>query len=273
MLRLLYFLLLTSLLAGCGGLQKDLGIVLPNGPAQLVVEAYLEPGEVPRIAVTESAPYVSDPTPVVPTDVTAVLILPNGRRDTLSFLPGIDRTTRKGYTHIGRAGLRARPGDKFGLEVTDTQGRRVTGTATMPAKVPIEKLEWIFNDKTGEQRKAYVLCTFRDPAGLGDNYRFMIHRRRIRNNPNLDYTVQDRLTDGQSITLGSSYEFFPNDTLFVSLYHVDEPYYNFLQSVQDARNANANPFSQPAAVRSTVQGGLGVFTVLSYERRRILLTE
>jgi len=271
--RLLLFAFLLLSVAGCGSLQQDLDIVLPSGPAQLVVEAYLEPNMVPRLSVSESVPYVSEPTLPVPTDVTVVLTLPTGQRDTLRFLPGVTRSTRKAYTHIGRSPLVAHPGDTFKLEVTDTKGRRVTATATMPATVPILTVDWQFNDLTGSARRAYMLCTFKDPAGTGDNYRFMLHRRRLNNDPELDYTVQDRLTDGQDVTLGSSYEFLPNDTVFVSLYHIDEPYYNFMQSVQDARNANANPFSQPAAIRSTVEGGIGVFTVLSYERQRVLLTE
>ena len=259
-----------GLLAGCG-LQKDIDVVLPAYPPQLVVEAYLEDGQVPRLAVTESVEYLSPPAPQLPTDVTATLILPDGQHQALRFAPGQDALTGKAYTHVGFGPLEARPGDTFGLELTDLRGRRVTGTAVVPARVPIDTVEWKFNDLPEDQRRAYVLMRFHDPATPLDYYRFQIHRSRVSQDPEVDYTVEDRLSNGTEYSLGTSYEFRRDDTLQVTLYHLDRPYSQFLQSVQDARNANGNPFGQPSGIKSTVEGGLGVFTVLSYQRRQVIV--
>ncbi|MFD2784168.1 DUF4249 domain-containing protein [Hymenobacter rubripertinctus] len=259
-----------ALLAGCG-LQQDIDVVLPAYPPQLVVEAYLENGQIPHLTVSESVDYLAPPTPQVLTDVTATIILPDGQRQVLHFAPGIDKRTNKAYTHLGSKPLAAQPGQTFGLELADTKGRRVTGAATMPARVPIDTVEWTFNDLPEEQRRAYVLMRFRDPTTPLDYYRFQIHRRRVTKNPEVEYTVEDRLNNGAEYSLGTSYEFQRNDTLVVSLYHLDQPYFQFLQSVQDARNANGNPFGQPSAIKSTVQGGLGIFTILSYERRQVMV--
>jgi hypothetical protein len=261
-------LLLTA--AGCN-LQKDIDVQLPAVPAELVTECYLIPGEVPHLTVTESVPYLSAPEPAVPTDVTVVLTLPSGQKQTLAFRPGQDKLTGKLYTHIGPRALVAKPGDTFTLDVRDTKGRHVTGTATMPTRVPLDTLEWKFNDKTGEERKAYLLARFQDPAATADFYRLQIHKDSISKDSERDFTLDDRLTNGQLMTLGTSYRFRTNDTLLVTLYHIDQPYYQFLQSVNDARNANGNPFAQPAAIRSTVQGGVGVFTILSEDRRTVIL--
>lgn len=263
-------LLVTGLLAGCG-LQQDIDVVLPAYPPQLVVEGYLENGQLPRLTVSESTPYLAPPNPQVPTDVKAFLILPNGQRQELRFAPGQDRATGKAFTHVGTRRLVAAPGQTFGLELIDTQGRRVTGQATMPALVPIDTVEWKFNDKSPEQRRAYLLTRFRDPAATTDYYRFQIHRDSISEEAEVEYTVEDRLNNGAEYTLGTSYEFATNDTLLVTLYHIDRPYFQFLQSVEDARNANGNPFGQPAGIKSTVQGGIGVFTILSYQRRLVIV--
>jgi hypothetical protein len=166
----------------------------------------------------------------------------------------------------------ARPGDTFTLDVSDSKGRHLTGTATMPARVPLDTLEWKFNDKTGEERKAYVLTKFQDPAATADFYRLQIHHDSIsEKSRERDFSLDDRLTNGQLMTLGTSYRFSSGDTLLVTLLHIDEPFYRFLQSVDDARNANGNPFAQPAAIRSTVQGGVGVFTILSQDQRTIII--
>ncbi|WBO85190.1 DUF4249 domain-containing protein [Hymenobacter yonginensis] len=263
-------LALAGLTASCD-LQKDIDVELPAIPAQLVAECYLEDGQIPRLTVTETVPYLASPEPVLPADVTVRLTLANGQVEVMRFFPGVDPVTGKGYTHMGRRPLVARPGDVFSLEVVDTKGRRLTGTATVPTRVPIDSLEYKFNDLPPARREAYVLTNFRDPAGLGDYYRLQIHRDSISREPEIDYDVEDRLNDGKTYTLGTSYRFDPGDTLLVTLYHLDRPYFLFRQSVNDARNANGNPFAQPSAIKSTVQGGVGVFTVLSYDRKQIII--
>lgn len=261
-------LTLTTLLSGCG-LQKDVDVELPVEPAQLVVECYLENGRVPEMTVSETVPYLSAPTPTVLSDVTVTLTSPSGSTETLRFLPGQNRSTRKFYTHRGQRALRIQPGDTWQITVVDTKGRRVTGSATMPATVPFQAVEWMFN---GQPRpKAMVTVKFQDPPGPGNAYRFQIHRDSVAGDRETDYLPDDRQLDGQLVTLGSSYEFEPEDTLIVTLYHLERPYYRFLQSVDDAQSANGNPFGQPAAVQSTVTGGLGVFTILNYQRRTIIL--
>ncbi|WP_345221167.1 DUF4249 domain-containing protein [Hymenobacter koreensis] len=260
-----------ALASGCD-LQQDIDVDLPEFPPQLVVECYLEPGQVPQLTVSETVPYLSAPTPAVPADVTAVLTGPSGQRETLRFAPGQNATTKKFFTHTGRRALPIRPGDTWQLEVTDTKGRRVTGTATMPAIVPIDTLEWRFNNEPAPRRKALVLMTFQDPPGTADFYRFQIHRNALSDSLRaLDREFEDQLFDGQRIPMGTSYEFSPNDTLLVTFYHVDKPYYTFLRSIDDAQDANGNPFGQPAQIQSTVQGGIGVFAILSYQRRKIIL--
>lgn len=259
-------LLLAGLLTGCN-LEQNADVDLPVLPAQLVVECYLENGKVPEMTVTESVPYLSAPTPSVPTDVTVTLTSPTGRVQTLRFFPGQNRSTRKFYTHRGTLPLSIQPGETWQLTATDTKGRRVTGSATMPATVPIDTLKWMFNDRA----RAMLSLQFQDPPGPGNGYRFQVHNDSLSDDPDVEYFPEDRLLDNQRFTLGTGYEFAVDDTLVVSLYHLDRPYYNFLRSIDDAQSANGNPFGQPAAVQSTVQGGLGVFTILNYQRRTIII--
>ncbi|MCC2548082.1 DUF4249 domain-containing protein [Hymenobacter sp. BT175] len=269
--RLFTFSILLLVGTTACNLEKGVDIDLPVAPAQLVLECYLEPGEVPQLTVSETVPYLAPPTPVVPAGVQVVLTGPGGFRETLRNQPGINPATQKVYTHRGRQPLNARPGDVFSIEVTDSKGRRLTGQATMPRIVPIDTVEWKFNDLTGDQRRANLLIRFQDQPDVPNFYRLQIHQDSISDDPNRDFELDDRLQNGQKITLGTSFRYAANDTLLVTLYHLDQPYYLFLQSVRDARNANGNPFAQPAAVKSTVQGGLGVFTILSYRRKTIIV--
>ena len=270
------FLLPLLALAGCGSLQNDIDVVLPTYPADLVVECYLEPGKLPSLTVTTSMPYLSSVLPQVPSDVTVSLTLPDGSVVPLAFQPNYLALTDtssgiKFHTHIGRDPLVARAGDVFKLDVRDTKGRRVTGTTTMLAPIPIDSVEYKFNDKTGTERKAYFLTNFRDPPTLGDCYRLQLHkgdpaRGVLLKRPEIDNSFEDRLLNGKPFVVGTSYRFASGDTVTATLYHTDAAFFRFRQSVRDARNANGNPFAQPSAIFSTVEGGLGIFAVLSATR-------
>ena len=266
-------LLLLLALAGCSNLQNDIDVPLPAYSSELVVECYLEPGQIPNLAVTTSVPYISSVLPQIPTDVTVTLTLADGTPVPLGFAPNYLALTDtasgvKFHSHIGRRPLVAKPGDVFKLDVVDTKGRHVTATTTMMAPIAIDSTEYKFNDKTGPDRKAYFLTSFRDPSTPDDCYRLQLHKGNpakgaLLKTPEVDQSLQDRLLNGQAFVVGTSYRFFPGDTVTATLFHTDAAYYRFRQSVRDARGANGNPFAQPSAIYSNVQGGIGIFTVLS----------
>ncbi len=275
------------LAAACGSLQKDLNVPLPYYANQLVAECYLENGTVPRLAMTESVPYLDDGQAVaagsyllalpngqkvqLPTDVTVTLTLPNGETMPLQFRPGLDETTGKYYTHIGTAPITAQAGQVFALDAQDKRGRHLTGTAVVPTFIPIDSVKYKFNALADTSRKAYFMTKWRDPAATIDYYRLQLHRGKPSNNSDTDNDITDRLFNGQSYAQVTRYRFNQNDTITATLYHVDSLYYAFRQSTRDARNANGNPFSQPSAIHSTVQGGVGVFTVLVKDQKTLLL--
>lgn len=269
-------LLAGPLLASCN-LQKDVDVKLPSYDSELVLECYLQNDALPSLTVTESVTYLNpNALPSVPTDVTVALTMPDGTVVPLGFSPNpqalLDTVlNEKFHTHIGSTPLVARPGDVFQITAFDTRGRRVTGTAIVPSNVAIDSVDYKFNDKTGNERKAYFLTNFRDPAAPGDTYRIQLHkgdpaRGVLHRRPETDIFLEDRLNNGRNFTVGTSYRFFDGDTVTATLYHADQAFYRFRRSLNDARNANGNPFAQPSAIYSTVQGGIGVFTVLNFRR-------
>jgi hypothetical protein len=274
-------------LAGCSSLQKDIDVPLPYYANQLVTECYLENGVVPRLTVTESVPYLDNSQAAaagsyllklsngqsvqLPADVAVKLVLPSGRTMNLAFKPGMDETTGKYYTHIGTAPITARAGQQFALDAQDQRGRHVTGTAVVPTFIPIDSVKYKFNAERDTSRRAYFMTKWTDPAATTDYYRLMLHKGRPSNNSETDNDIRDRLFNGQPYAQVTRYRFRPNDTVTATLYHVDSLYFDFRQSVRNARNANGNPFSQPSGIHSTVQGGVGVFTVLVKDQKRLIL--
>jgi hypothetical protein len=139
-------------------------------------------------------------------------------------------------------------------------------------------VEYKFNDKTGAERKAYFLTNFRDSASLDDTYRLQLHKGdptkgALLRRPEVDFFIEDRLVNGKPVVLGTRYRFNQGDTITATLYHTEPAFFRFSQSVRDAREANGNPFGQPSAVYSNVQGGIGIFTVLSGTRATKVLSK
>jgi hypothetical protein len=276
-----------GLLAGCKSLQNDVNVPLPYYANQLVVEGYLENGVVPRVAITESVPYLDEGQAVaagsvvlplpngikvqLPTNVTVTLTLPGGQPVALQFKPGLDSTTGKYYTHIGTTPLVARAGQQFGFDARDQRGRHVTGTTIVPTRIRLDSATYKFNGLSGDEKRAYFLTRWTDPGATNDFYRLMLHKGKPSNNSETDADISDRLFNGLSYSQVTRYRFRTGDTITATLYHVDSLYYNFRQSARDARNANGNPFAQPSGIRSTVQGGIGVFTVLVSDQRTVVL--
>lgn len=274
-LRPALFVSLALLAAGCN-LQKDIDVPQPPFESQLVVECYLEPGKPYRLAIQQTTPFLADPQPSIVTDAVAVITGPRGI-DTIRFFPSFDTTTvnsPKGFTHTGFRNFDGQPGEQYALLVYDGAGRRLTGTTTIQGVVPIDTLEVSFNpDSPVEEAKASILTRFRDPDPLGDAYRYHVNQlSKGKLERRQSFSFDDERLNGQRTAVGSSYRFGQNDTMEVTLYHIERAYDRYLQSVDDAQGANGNPFAQPSAIKSTVQGGLGVFTNLVGDRRQLILT-
>lgn len=265
---LTYIFLLILLFASACDLEKEIEVKLPEYTPQLVVECYLQQGKPFRLVVTESSAYFDDPQPPLVPDAEAY-ITHNGRRIKLAYKPMMSKKYGKYYTHTTAEIMNAKPGDIFGLEVTDGKGRKVTGFTTILPTVAIEKVEWKFNDKN----KAYVLTTFQDDANAKNYYRYVTHLDSTNTNADREFTTSDNLTNGKRVSIGSAYDYDPNDTVIVSLYHIEKQYYDYLNSVDDAKSANGNPFSQPSKIKSSVQGGIGIFTNLVYTQKTVILKE
>ncbi|MFC5271874.1 DUF4249 domain-containing protein [Adhaeribacter terreus] len=266
--RLFTFILIAFSVAfsGCD-MDKEIDLNLPEFESQITVECYLEPGKPYRATITESTSYFGRPEPILVPDAT-VIITHNGKADTLQFKPGYDREVRKIYTHFSETVVQGNPGETYSLEVFDSRGRRVTGFTRFLPVVPLDSIEWTSN----EERSISLLAKFTDNGSEADFYRFTVHQDSLSDQKRThDFYSNDRLYNGQKYAFGTSYRFSPDDTVFVTLYHLEPQYYEFLNTMDDAQDANGNPFAQPIALKSTVQGGIGVFTTLSFDRKRVVL--
>jgi hypothetical protein len=239
-------------------LEKDIVVNLPSSGPNLVVESYIESGKPYRVLLTESSGYFEDLQPRLVSEAS-VRIHNGSRWETL--LPGsyIDQSSGKFSNFATRLPFVHQERTQFTLEVKDPIGRVLTGQATLLPVVPLDTISFIpLTDTT-----VLLQARFRDNGAETNFYKINIANI-SRSRPTFtDFEFSDELFNGQQIPLQSRIRGRQGDTIVVRLFHINEDYYNFLQSVQGASSANGNPFAQPVIVRSTVKGGLGVFTAIS----------
>ena len=242
-------------------LEKDLSIKLPESEPQLVVECYLTPGNFFQLLLSETSPYFDKPKITFINDAT-VTITHGGKKEKLNYNSGFDTLGGKYYNYVSTEVVPAEYDIDFTLEITDLKGRRVTGVTRLQQKVEISSVEYNYN----KDSMAYILTTFPDDPSTKDFYRFTVHKDSLSNLVQ-EFSINDRLVEGNKIALGSGFDFKKGSKAFVNVYHIDEPYFNYLQSVDAARQANFNPFAQPSRIISNVKGGYGIFTSLVYDEK------
>ena len=263
--------LLVGCAVACNSFDKPADIPIPQEPPQLFVECYLEDGRPPLLALSLTQSFFA-PVGLVPvSNATVELTAPGGQRIALQNGIFPDMGLRKLYNWAAPGTtIRLQAGDVWQLTITDSAGRRLTAQTRVMPKVPIDSVTYAARDN---DTTAYCAAWVQDPPGQANFYRIVVNADSANGGAATDYSTEDNFRNGQSAPIRTGYTVALGDTVFLRLFSIEQSYYQFLESVQAAQRNNGNPFAQPNALRSTVQGGLGVFTAMVYDERRFRIRE
>ena len=255
-------------------LSKEVEIELPEYESQPVVECYLEPGKPFRLLLTKSYAFFD----VIGLDSSffektllqdaQVTISYNGQTDTLYNTFSLDASPLKIFNYTGLNIVPATPGVVYVLNITlpDNRGA-ITGTTPMLPLVPIDSNVVEFNAEA--DTVARVLTYVTDNPNEANFYRRMLNYYSLDSVPEQDFPTPDRFLTTPLLAFGTGYELGEGDTVYNTVCHITEDYYNYFESIQLAINGNLNPFAQPSPIKSNVSGSanpLGIFTCLVYDR-------
>ncbi|MGH1336924.1 MAG: DUF4249 family protein [Aureispira sp.] len=289
-------------LGACQSLETVIDIELEEEPSELVVECYLQQGQPFRLLLTETKRYF-DPVNACPFVREALVVITyQGQRDTLqeatytskscsSILPFFDQDSIRFYNYGSDNICFAAPGEEFLLEVWDIANERYISAVThfLPV-VPIDVLSHSDYNSTDTAAipapKTAVTLGCKDDVQTRNYYRFTLHKNalwqqdstggifdKVAIQPIFDVTLFDQGVYSDGVILQrSDYSFFFGESAIGTIYHIDRFYYEYLTTSRAARDANLNPFLQPAKVKSNVQGGQGIFTALSFDRLTLAIT-
>ncbi len=270
-----YFILFIAFLgfSNCD-LEKSVELDLPTYENQLVVECYLEVGKPFNAVISESVSFFA-PTDLPLVEGATVTITHRGEVYSLSAGIYSDTSTAipRFFNYGNEMVCPPHYNEDFTINVIDKQGRSVTATTQILEPVPIDTLEVIWKEDSSEE-VALIFTRFFDPPETDNFYRrtFQKGGELGRGTNEQDFTTTDNFADDNNqIVFGSDFNFYKNDTIISTIYNIDKAYYDFQESMQDAINSNGNPFGQPGVVKSNIEGGIGIFTGISFDRKMMII--
>ncbi len=275
----LAFLLMAFSFYRCGGLEKEIDLELPLYESQIVVECYLEPGEPFALILTKSAGYF-DPIPTgnfefiesILEDSADVTIRHKGQVYELENQLYFNFETGKLSNYFNPALVPDDLESDFTLNITTKDGREIFAKTRILPVVPIDSVVVEFNSEV--DTLARVLTYLTENPNEENYYRRMLHIGSLDSVPELDFTINDGFVDDDILVFGTAFDFVVGDTVINSIFHIDREYYDFLESIFFAIDANGNPFGQPAAISSNLEGdAIGIFTGLSVVRDVVIIEE
>jgi hypothetical protein len=253
--------------------QKQINITLPPFKSELVVEGYLEMGRPFQVAVSQTSNFFAAPDlSAVFLQKAKVILSYNNVVDTLVFNPIPDFKNLKWYNYQlkNKGSVPLTVGTVYHLKVIDSTGRIATAQTTWFDSVKIDSVKEVITQQTSVKYDTIMRVYFKDPAATQDFYRFVAINHTMGDSVRQDNYVSDDLFNGQVFSLSTGRNFRHGDTCDITLYHIEQAYYSFLNTSEQADNANGNPFASPGVITSNINGGTGIFTVLPASHARVV---
>lgn len=287
MKRIRIFLIIATIFTAFAcNLEQEIDLELPTYDSQPVVECYLEPGQPFSLLLSRSAAYF-DPFPslndenfvnqllINDADVT---ITHNGKEYHLENGLLLNFATNKFFNYSSPEIIPEDYEHDFELKITLTDGSIIEGRTRMLPAIPLDSIVvQLPEPETRTERDTLyrVLTYFTDVPNERNYIRRMLHNSSLDSIPDQDFVTDDRFVE-DLVVFGSGYDYAVGDTIYNTLFHIDKAYFDYLQSVFIARDANGNPFAQPSPIISNLTGSanaIGIFTFLSYDRVMTIIEE
>lgn len=263
---LIGLIIILCLLVSCT-LEKEIEVKLPPYERKLVVECYLEENQPVKLLLTETTSYfdsLKDPS----VNHAEVSIFTNGQTTPVPFDPVIDPQFVKYYNYRNLVPLELQSGQEFTLTVKDAKGRMISAKTKALPKPIIDSAS--YNVRMPDSAANLIVWIKDDPA-VNNFYRIIVNKDSLNSSSSLDFEFTDNQLNGRTFPVGTGFRFRVGENLIIRLFNIEQQYYNYLETIDDAERANGNPFAQPASIISAVDGGFGIFTTLNYTTKELLI--
>ncbi len=263
--------------------EKDIDFKLKDAIALLVVDAQIENGQAPTVALSKSLDYFS----VISPQLLANSFVHNAE---ITMSNGTVNHTFKEYTvPLGNGYFiyyysidPANPATAFTGEFNKqyeltikAEGKIYTAKTTIPLLSKVFDSLWTKDPPVNVDTAKRVLMTrVTDPRGLGNYIRYYTKKNSERFLPGFNSVYNDDVVDGTTysgqvdqgidrnnpLPKGDENFFTRGDTISFKLSNIDKASYTFWNTWEFNQQSIGNPFSQPGKVIGNISNGaLGAF--------------
>lgn len=241
-------------------MQQNIEVELPGHEPVTLIECYLEPGQPARLLATRSVSFF-DSAEFKTEDELQVSLYENGRLYRFDHRYEIDSFYLTIFNYISADSITYSENSNWELVVRNQDEEIARASARFLPKPSIRQIEYQVDTDSLLSLQIQVAD---DPASK-NYYRLRIYSSDMLPHNGFSGLWNDlnasggmlKINTGRALKIGS-------EKVIVSLYHIEEEYYNFLRSIQKAHDANYNPFAQPANLESNLNGkAIGIFTAVS----------
>lgn len=233
------------------GCEDVIDLNTPEGEKLLVVDGWISdlPGST-KVKLTYTTDYFSNTTNPPISDALVILVNSNGSNDTMpetAIGSGVYETPVNGVV-----------GNSYYLYIKTTDGEEYQSNAEELVNVPaIDSIYFEFREETiFDEEGYYVQINTKEPAGLGDHYRWKFYKNNVhQNKPEELLFADDEFVDGNDIN-GFDVHFYPlviGDTGRVEQMSTSRDAFHFFALVQEQTAFVGSIFDFPA---SPIQGNI-----------------
>lgn len=263
--------------------EKNINFDLNGATALLVVDAQIENGQAPTVALSKSLDYFGAISP----QILAASFVHNAE---VTMSNGTLTHTLKEYTvplgngyslyyyGIDSANLATAFAGEFGKQYNLTikaEGQTYTATTSIPLLTKVFDSIWTKTPPPPtDTSKRALWARATDPPGLGNYVRYYTKKNSERFLPGLNSVFNDEVIDGTTysaqvdqgidrnlpLPTGDDKFFSRGDTIYFKLSNIDKASYTFWNTWEFNQQSIGNPFSQPGKVLGNISNGaLGAF--------------
>jgi predicted glycosyltransferase involved in capsule biosynthesis len=168
----------------------------------------------------------------------------------------------------------AKAGHKYSLSV-NVNGQQFSSVCQVPLKVSLDSLYIIDFNSFGDARK-FANVIFKDPAGIGNAYRFLQFKNRVQNS-NI-FVLNDDFSDGRLINTFLAYfdksdeqKIKIGDSITVQMQCIDSSVYKFFSSLSQSSSGDNNNVAPGNAVSNITGGALGYFSAYTKDEKTVIV--
>lgn len=263
--------------------EKDIDFKLKDADAVLVVDAQIENGQAPTVALSKSLDYFSVISPQILAGSfvhNAEVTMSNGTLTHIfrEYNVPLGNGYSLYYYGIDSANLATAFIGEFGKQYNLTikaDGKVYTAKTTIPLLTKVFDSIWTKTAPANvDTSKRLLMARVTDPPGLGNYVRYYTKKNSERFLPGFNSVFNDEVVDGTTyqgqvdpgvdrnnpLPTGDDRFFARGDTISFKLSNIDKATYTFWNTWEFNQQSIGNPFSQPGKVIGNISNGaLGAF--------------